>query len=133
MKTQTLFECQQCGDCCKGYGGVFVTPEDIHAIADYLRTDREHFVENYCQMSGTKPVIAQGPDGYCIFWDNSKQCTIHPVKPGMCRTWPFIKSVLTDIANWRIMASSCPGIRTDVSEDDIKAHITRKLSSIHKK
>ena len=133
MKTQTLFECQQCGDCCKGYGGVFVMPEDIHAIADYLRTDREHFVENYCQMSGTKPVIAQGPDGYCIFWDNSKQCTIHPVKPGMCRTWPFIKSVLTDIANWRIMASSCPGIRTDVSEDDIKAHITRKLSSIHNK
>ncbi len=133
METETLFECQQCGDCCKGYGGVFVKPEDIQAIADYLQIDRAIFVENYCQMSGDKPVIAQGADGYCIFWDNGLQCTIHPVKPGMCRTWPFIKSVLTDFANWRIMASSCPGIRTDVSENDIKAHITQELSKIHKR
>ena len=127
MKTQTFFECQQCGDCCKGYGGVFVTPEDIYAIADYLRTDRGHFVENYCQMSGTKPVIAQGPDGYCIFWDNSKQCTIHPVKPLMCRKWPFLESILIDPANWLIMADSCPGIQTDVAVDTLLKFVKQMM------
>ncbi|MDM8554247.1 YkgJ family cysteine cluster protein [Desulfococcaceae bacterium HSG7] len=127
METEIFFKCHECGDCCKGYGGVFVTPEDIHAISDYLQTNQDHFVADYCQMSGSKPVIAQGSNGYCIFWDSGLQCTIHPVKPGMCRTWPFINSVLTDVTNWRIMASSCPGIRADVSDNDLKAHIAQKL------
>ena len=50
--------------------------------------------------------------GYCIFWD--KLCTIHPVKPLMCRQWPFLKSVLVDSKNWQIMAGACPGIHPNV-------------------
>ena len=46
-----------------------------------------------------------------FFWD--RICTIHPVKPQMCRRWPFIESVLRDVANWRIMASMCPGMMAE--------------------
>ncbi len=106
-----IFHCQQCGDCCRGYGGTFVTPADIENIARYIHTDVKCFVKDYCQMSGSRPVLAQGTNGYCVFWD--KVCTIHPVKPKMCRRWPFIDSVLVDVENWYVMAASCPGIRTD--------------------
>jgi hypothetical protein len=121
-----LFECCLCGDCCKGYGGTYVTREDIEAISRYIGTDSRKFVAEYCQMSGKKPVLAQRMDGYCIFWD--KLCTIHPVKPQMCRRWPFLKSVLVDSANWQIMANSCPGIHTDVPVGILERCVKKILS-----
>ena len=121
-----IFECRQCGECCKGYGGTFVTGKEIKAIADYLNIDPEHFVDKYCQVSGGKPVLAQDRNSYCVFWDGL--CTIHPVKPHMCKNWPFIKSVLVDINNWHIMAAMCPGIRTDFPDSAIKECIRKELT-----
>ena len=126
MKTLDIFKCQQCGDCCKGFGGTFVTEKEIEKIAARVDTDPATFVEKYCQISGGKPVLAQGNDRYCIFWDGL--CSIHPVKPRMCKEWPFLKSVLVDINNWHIMASQCPGIRTDVPDSTIEAFVAQKLS-----
>ena len=121
-----IFKCRQCGECCKGYGGTFVTEKEIKAIVDYLNIDPEHFVDKYCQVSGEKPVLAQDGNAYCVFWDGL--CTIHPVKPRMCRNWPFIKSVLVDINNWHIMAALCPGIRTDFPDSAIKKCIRKELT-----
>ena len=126
MDSSEIFNCKKCGDCCKGYGGTYLTEKDIKAIAAYIHTDPDFFVEKYCQMSGKKPVLAQAENGYCIFWDN-KICTIHPVKPKMCRAWPFIESVLTDTGNWRAMAASCPGMRTDLPDDVIRECVEREL------
>ncbi len=125
MKASDVFNCKKCGDCCRGYGGTFVTEKDIEAIADYIKTDPERFVANYCQMSGSRPVLAQDENGYCVFWD--RLCTIHPVKPRMCRAWPFIESVLVDINNWHIMAASCPGIRVDVPDNVVKECVKKEL------
>jgi len=122
-----IFQCKQCGECCKGYGGTYVTEKDINAISVVLGIDPETFVNAYCRMSGGRPLIGQGKNGYCLFWD--QLCTIHDVKPRMCREWPFIKSVLADINNWEIMAGSCPGIRTDVPDDVIKACVEKTLAN----
>jgi Fe-S-cluster containining protein len=121
-----LFACRQCGDCCRGYGGTFVTPKEIEAVSAYLNLDSTRFVGEFCRMSGGKPVLAQGKDDYCIFWDGL--CTIHPVKPLMCKRWPFIESVLIDVHNWHVMASCCPGIRTDASDQMIRASVRAVLS-----
>jgi len=59
MNTE-IFDCKKCGECCKGYGGTFVTETDIKAISDYIRTDPRRFITDYCQMSGSRPVLAQG-------------------------------------------------------------------------
>ena len=103
-----------------------ITEKEIETIAAYIHTDPDTFVENYCQISGGKRILAQVGDMYCIFWDGL--CTIHPVKPRMCKTWPFIESILVDTSNWYIMASLCPGIRTDVPNRIIKKCVTEKLS-----
>ena len=76
-------------------------------------------------MSGGKPVLAQRRDGYCIFWE--KCCTIHPVKPHMCKNWPFIPGVLADIGNWKTMAASCPGIRKDAAVSPLIKYIREIL------
>jgi len=126
-----IFDCCQCGECCKGYGGTYVTPEDIRAIADYIGADPETFVEKYCRMSGSRPVLAQGEDEYCVFREGLL-CGIHPVKPRMCRAWPFIEGILEDAANWRIMASACPGIRTEFSDEDIQRCVREEVEKRNK-
>jgi hypothetical protein len=125
-KESDFFECKKCGECCSGYGGTFISGKDIQAIAEFIDEDPKKFTQKYCTLSGGQPVLAQGSDGYCIFWDGL--CRIHPVKPRMCRAWPFIESVLTDIQNWKIMGKSCPGIFTDVQEEALKSYLIKRLS-----
>ena len=45
----------------------------------------------------------------------------------MCRSWPFLRSILTDISNWFTMAESCPGMRINVGEDEIRTAVEREL------
>jgi Fe-S-cluster containining protein len=123
LEENRMFSCKKCGACCQGYGGTYVTGANIQEIAAYIGVDADAFVKNFCSLSGGKPVLAQQANGFCIFWD--EVCTIHPVKPRMCREWPFIRSVLTDAANWHIMAASCPGIQKNVSMDQVQSHIRR--------
>jgi Fe-S-cluster containining protein len=122
-----IFTCRRCGDCCKGYGGTYVSREDIAAIAAFIHSDPPGVVERYCRVSGGKYLLAQREDGYCIFWDRG--CVIHPVKPRMCRRWPFIESVVTDPLNWMIMAGFCPGMHTDVSLARVRSCIEKILKS----
>jgi len=122
-----LFVCQQCGQCCRGYGGTVVSDADIARIAAYLGISPERMVRRHCQHSGSKTVLAQGTSGYCVFWD--KLCTIHPVKPRMCRNWPFIDAVVTDPVNWRVMAGACPGMRQDVDLEQVRADVARLIAT----
>lgn len=128
IKPQEIFKCKKCGDCCIGYGGTYVTEENIKTIADYIGIDSKRFINEKCQMSGGRPVLAQGENGYCVFWDNA--CMIYPVRPLMCIKWPFIESVLRDIDNWNIMAGLCPGIRVDISDSAIIECVRQELSRI---
>ncbi|RJP90525.1 MAG: YkgJ family cysteine cluster protein [Desulfobacteraceae bacterium] len=128
VQPEDLFECQKCGDCCKGFGGTYVTQADIENIAQFIGTRPDTFVRDFCQLSGGLPVLAQKKDQFCVFWDDEKLCTIHPVKPRMCKAWPFIESVMIDPANWEIMSGACPGIRTDYPLKVVQKCIKKILS-----
>jgi Fe-S-cluster containining protein len=132
VTSDDLFQCKTCGDCCTGYGGTYVTEKDIENIAAFINVDKTRFVATYCRMSGGKPLLASGPDGKCLFFDPEKQCTIHPVKPRMCRAWPFIENILKAPGNWDIMAQACPGIRTGFTHEQIKACVRKELDALKK-
>lgn len=125
---EALFECRQCGDCCKGFGGTYVTEKDIEAIAGYIHASPRRFLERYCQPSGSRWVLAQGENGYCIFWRDGL-CGIHPVKPRMCREWPFIPCVARHPENWFSMAAACPGMRTDFTPQQIAECVEKVLAA----
>ena len=80
------------------------------------------------KLAGDRPVLAQRQDGYCVFWE--QLCTIHPIKPLMCRKWPFLESILVDPVNWLTMANSCPGIQTDVDIEDLKKFVRHMIKII---
>ena len=38
-----VFNCQQCGDCCSGLGGIHVRPDEVEAMAALLSMSVEDF------------------------------------------------------------------------------------------
>ena len=126
LASDAAFKCRNCGQCCKGYGGTYLTDSDIKTISRYIDADPKRFVEQFCTLSGNRPLLAQRQDGYCIFWD--QLCTIHPVKPLMCRKWPFLESILVDAGNWLIMADSCPGILSNVAVETLEKIVKQMIS-----
>ncbi|HCY85309.1 MAG TPA: YkgJ family cysteine cluster protein [Desulfobacteraceae bacterium] len=120
LTARDIFECRLCGQCCNGFGGTYITRSDIENIAAFIKADPATFVETYCDMSGSRPVLTLNHEGTCIFFDPDKQCTIHPVKPYMCRAWPYIKTIIKNPENWDIMANSCPGMRKGIPGKDLQ-------------
>lgn len=125
-----IFECRQCGDCCNGFGGTYVTPQDVIHISSYIQCDPDTFVARYCDPSGSRHVLTRGKDGCCIFFDKKAQCTIHPVKPYMCKAWPFIQPVISHPENWNAMANSCPGMKKDVPRNALRKIVSREKEKL---
>lgn len=122
-----IFQCRMCGHCCLGFGGTYVTAGDIERISRYIQVEPDTFVARYCDMTGAGAVLTQGGDERCIFFDEQKQCTIHPVKPRMCRAWPFLKTVVNHPENWDAMASACPGMVPSVPHADLVRIVSARI------
>lgn len=106
------FECTQCGNCCTGSPGyVWVTDEEIQAIADYLDKPVGEIRLMHSRHVHGKVSLKEFANGDCIYFDGeTRGCQIYPVRPVQCRTWPFWRVNVSTEAAWRETARECPGI-----------------------
>lgn len=126
IKMSDFFDCTQCGDCCTGHGGTYVDEKKIAEIADFLEITPEKVKSDYLTLSSEQRyMIASGKNGKCVFF--KENCSIHPVKPRMCREWPFIPAVLREKDNWMQMSGACPGIIKNVDFPRLKQFILKSL------
>ncbi|MEJ2657726.1 MAG: YkgJ family cysteine cluster protein [Desulfobacterales bacterium] len=103
------FECRQCGACCTGDPGiVYVDKREAMHMAEYLSTAFSFFIDKYLYPLRAGYGIREHSDGRCFFYDNG--CTIYPVRPHQCRTYPFWFENLRSIKKWRRVSEACPGI-----------------------
>lgn len=123
---EVIFECRQCGDCCIGSGGNYVTEEDIRAIAEFLGISAGEMKERYCVEFCLGTVLAVSKENVCLF-QKENICAIHPVKPRMCREWPFIPAVLREPSNWQLMADACPGINPKAPVERVVQETLKEL------
>ncbi len=124
-----IFKCIMCGECCNGFGGTYITDEDIHTIASFINCDPIRFTAEFCSRSGSRYVLSQSETGKCIFFDPKQQCTIHTVKPRMCRNWPFIPTILSNPENWNAMANSCPGMKKNIPYESLIRIISAEIGN----
>lgn len=113
-----VFECKKCGECCYGEGGILLQPEDIDKIAEFLGMTADSFMELHCEQRHGRLYIRSASNGYCVFFDQEKQCLIHPVKPKPCSLWPFYPALLKDRAAWNYAKEACPGIHPKASFEE---------------
>jgi uncharacterized protein len=108
------FECTQCGNCCSGPPGyVWVTRDEVKRIADFLGLGNGWLDKSRLRRVGFRHSLTEKPDGDCIFLkrENGKaMCSIYPVRPLQCRTWPFWSVNLKSQAAWDQSAENCPGM-----------------------
>jgi len=123
------FGCTQCGKCCTGRPGyTWVSLDEIQAIADFLKLPINEFVAQYLRkVDGRWALLEYTPDYDCVFL-KEKKCTIYPVRPKQCRTFPWWPQNLESKEAWNEAAKHCEGIRDDapiVSLDEIRKTIER--------
>jgi Fe-S-cluster containining protein len=123
------FRCTRCGHCCTGEPGfVWVDEEEIAAIAEHLGESVEHTLGLYTRPADGERTLREKANGDCVFYHRDLGCTIYPVRPRQCRTWPFWESNLETPADWNRTCKVCPG---SGQGDLIPAEeITRRLKVI---
>ena len=109
------FECTGCGGCCTGEPGyVWVSRQEIRRIARFLERDDEWLPDDMLRRVGFKYSLTERPNGDCVFLlsgeDGRRGCSIYPVRPLQCRTWPFWSINLKRSSDWQWAAEQCPGM-----------------------
>jgi Fe-S-cluster containining protein len=117
-KEQPVFACQQCGDCCHGDKGILVTPEEMAGLAAFLGLPQEELPRRYLINSPLGPQVATH-NGACIFLVDNR-CRVHPVKPRICREWPFLPALLKHADEFEAAKEACPGLHPEGSHADFR-------------
>lgn len=111
------FGCLCCGRCCAGPGAgyVWVTAEEIAAIADHLGVSLEQMHQTYVRRVGDQWSLRERSDNRdCLFLSPpgpaGRVCSIYAVRPAQCRTWPFWPDNLRGPDSWAYVGARCGGI-----------------------
>lgn len=104
------FECTQCGKCCSGFPGVvWVNEEELQAIADFRGEPLLEVKALYTRWINGRRSLRDKLSDDCVFYEAGQGCTIYPVRPRQCRTWPFWESNVESLEAWTKTQEKCPG------------------------
>jgi uncharacterized protein len=115
FKDGVNFSCQPgCVRCCGGApGDVFISDEELRAIAGFLKMPPEDFDASYVRhYSSGKMSLTERRNGDCILLDGGKGCSVYSVRPQQCRDYPFWPEIMKSPFAWLREAQRCPGINT---------------------
>jgi Fe-S-cluster containining protein len=123
------FRCTRCGNCCTGEPGfVWVNAEELAAIANYRGESAAEVTALYTRLALRGRTLREKANGDCVFYEKDRGCTIYPVRPRQCRTWPFWESNVATPERWEHTCSICPG--SGKGELIPAEEITRRLKVI---
>jgi hypothetical protein len=105
------FQCTQCGDCCTGAPGyVWVTEDEIAALAKVVGITIADFEARYVRRIGQRKSLIEFDNGDCVFFDGTtRKCKVYEARPRQCRTWPFWDSNIRTPQAWKQTCQVCPG------------------------
>ena len=108
------FGCTRCGKCCTGSPGyVWVSDEEIVAIAEFLQLPLQEFADRYLRLVDNNFALQENPSNFdCVFLENN-QCQVYSVRPKQCQTFPWWPKNLESEESWHEAASRCEGIKED--------------------
>lgn len=125
------FKCTGCGQCCTGFpGAVWVSPQEIQALAEHLNISEEEFIRTYTHRINGRISLKEDPHNYdCVFL-KGKRCQVYNARPQQCRTFPWWSDNLKNAKAWKETAERCEGIdHSDaplVTLGEIKKNLKKK-------
>lgn len=104
------FECTLCGRCCRCDPGiVWLSAEECRRIADFLNVQEDMLIRDFLIECEHGFVMREKIDMSCIMLQGNR-CSIYPVRPLQCRSYPFWPEILKSRESWLSEAARCPGI-----------------------
>lgn len=114
--------CEGCGGkCCGGESGyVFVSIDEMHAIALYLHMEFDDFTRTYVRRVGNRFSLIEvvehtktckKSEFECVFLKHGL-CSIYEVRPAQCRNYPFWEGHRNlDRENLMRLMQECRGVK----------------------
>lgn len=117
------FKCTECSRCCYGgkYAYVRASSQEIEKIISFMNINADTFKADYLiklvdngygiRMKITVIAQALNKKGPCMLLSAKGKCSVYPVRPMQCRTYPFWSEILISEAKWNSEIERCEGIQ----------------------
>jgi Fe-S-cluster containining protein len=104
--------CETCrGECCRWGGYVWVTEEEIQAMAELMNLELEAFADEYVKAAygrlSLQERLRDGEYHCCLFDRFNNRCLVYQARPEQCRTFPFWEQYREDYSK---LLTLCPGV-----------------------
>lgn len=109
------FSCTECGKCCTGSPGyVWVTEEEMDAMANFLNIDIKTFKRLYVRRVGQRYSLVEkkSENHSCVFY-RDRRCNVYAARPLQCRAYPFWQENVLSEQSWKEAAKECEGIHPE--------------------
>jgi uncharacterized protein len=107
-------ECSRCCTGARGPGYVWVSADDMEAMATHLQISFDEFTRKYIRQIEYSFSLIEKRNYDCVFLKDGK-CSVYPVRPTQCRTYPFWPENMRSEFAWSKEGRDCPGINQDES------------------
>lgn len=87
-------------------------------MAALLKLPVAEFCGRFVEASDLGPRLTVADNGFCVFLMEGNLCQVHPVKPFICRQWPFLPALLVDADELENAKTACPGINPSCTHED---------------
>lgn len=105
------FQCQGCGDCCRGPGGyVWITPTEAETLAKALGMNFDSFATKMLRQTLSGLALVDDAKGDCPLLGDDGHCRTYNERPIQCKTWPWWEENLASENRWNDAATRCPGM-----------------------
>ena len=118
------FECQRCGQCCGDISRkkrkILLLKSEVKRIADITGLREEGFATKL-PANGPYRYVMKKKGGKCVFLERNS-CKIYPLRPIVCRTYPFSVEKTRSKDYIFKVSDECPGVGlgSAVEEEDFQ-------------
>lgn len=106
-------DCKGCSDCCRGMGtSIILDPYDVYRLTGGLHMSFEQLLGGYAELNVVDGIILpnlkmNGKEESCMFLNEAGRCSIHSVRPGICRMFPLGRIYEKDSFRYFIQVNEC--------------------------
>lgn len=106
--------CQGCSACCHGMGSsISLDPFDLYRISAGLGQSFHELIAGPVELNVVDGIILPnlkmaGSDEACAFLDQNERCSIHSLRPGICRIFPLGRYYDNESFQYFLQIHECP-------------------------
>lgn len=112
--------CTGCSECCRGMGSsIILDPLDAYRLTTGLQKSFQGFLEKEIELNIVDGVILPnlkmvGEEERCSFLDAAGRCSIHTLRPGICRLFPLGRYYEEEGFRYFLQKSECSKSRSKI-------------------